>query len=154
MLRRKVVFGIPVLALVFSLGIVMVVSAVFYPLVFPNTGKIITVGLTAYKDSTYTTLLTSLSWRLARGSSQLQTIYLNSTSNVNAILNLTVLNWSPISVKNYLKLTWNQEHTTLSPAPNGKVAAVINLTALSSTPLSITSFSFDINITATDTGTP
>ena len=105
-----------------------------------------TVQLGVYQDSGCTAPLKSISWgSLNPGSSTNSTMYLRNEGNVAVTLSLQVGNWTPSTAQNYLTLTWNRDGYVLQP--NAVVQAVLTLT-VSSSITGITSFNFDITITA------
>jgi len=118
-----------------------------------NTGNITvsppppSVQLGVYQDSGCTTGLSSISWgTLNPGSTATATIYLRNEGNVPVTLSVSAGNWNPASASSYFTLTWNRAGYVL--AVNASVQAVLSLT-VSSSISGITSFSFDITITAT-----
>jgi hypothetical protein len=105
------------------------------------------VQLGVYQDSGCTTVLSSVSWgTLDPGASTSSTIYVRNEGNVAVTLSIQASNWTPSTAQNYFTLTWNRNGYVLQP--NAVVQAVLNL-AVSSSISGITSFSFDITITAT-----
>ena len=73
-------------------------------------------------------------------------MYLRNEGNVAVTLSITAGNWTPSTAQNYLTLTWNRNAYVLQP--NEVIQAVLTL-AVSSSITGITSFNFDITITAT-----
>lgn len=105
------------------------------------------VQLSVYSDSGCTTALSSVSWgTLDPGTTATATIYLKNEGNVPVTLNISASNWAPSSASSYFTLTWNRDSYVL--AVGASVQAVLSLT-VSSSISGITSFSFDITITAT-----
>lgn len=118
----------------------------------PNTGniRVVTppsVQLGVYSDSGCTTALSSVSWgTLDPGATATATIYLKNEGNVPVTLSISASNWNPASASSYFTLTWNRAGYVL--AVGASVQAVLSL-AVSSSITGITTFSFDITITAT-----
>ena len=142
------VLAVAVMGLVISaLGALVVTRT------FSNTGniKVVTpspsVQLGVYSDSGCTTALSSVSWgTLDPGSTATATAYLKNEGNVPVTLSIQASNWNPASAQNYFTLTWNRNGYVL--AVGASVQAVLSL-AVSSSISNVTSFSFDITITAT-----
>jgi len=117
-----------------------------------NTGNITvvtppSVQLGVYSNSGCTTALSSVSWgTLDPGATSTATIYLKNEGNVPVTLSISAGNWNPSSASSYLTLTWNRDGYVL--AVGASVQAVLSLT-VSSSISGITTFSFDITITAT-----
>lgn len=105
-----------------------------------------TVQLGVYQNSNCTTVLSSVSWgTLNPGASTNSTMYLRNEGNVAVTLSIQAGNWTPSGAQNFLTLTWNRNSYVLQP--NATVQAVLTL-AVSSSITGITSFDFDITITA------
>lgn len=140
-----------VLALAVASIVVGALAALVAVQTVPNSGNInvvASVGIGVYSNSNCTTVLSSISWgNLTPGGSAAQTIYVQNQGNTNVTLTMTAGTWNPASVSSYLTLSWNIA-TNYVLAPSLSVPAVLNLT-VSSSVSSSTSFSFDMNITAT-----
>jgi hypothetical protein len=141
------VLALAVMALVVSgLGALVTTRTV------SNTGNIRiatppSVQLGVYQDSGCTVALSSVSWgTLDPGATATATIYLKNQGNVPVTLSISAGNWNPASASSYFTLTWNRDGYVL--AVNASVQAVLSLT-VSSSISGITTFSFDITITAT-----
>jgi hypothetical protein len=142
------VLAVAVMGLVISaLGALVVTRTI------SNTGniKVVTpspsVQLGVYSDSGCTIALSSVSWgTLDPGSTATATAYLKNEGNVPVTLSIQASNWNPASAQNYFTLTWNRNGYVL--AVGASVQAVLSL-AVSSSISNVTSFSFDITITAT-----
>jgi hypothetical protein len=73
-------------------------------------------------------------------------MYLRNEGNVALTLSIQAANWNPASASSYFTLGWNLGGYVL--APNQVVSALLTL-LVSSNISGITSFSFDITISAT-----
>jgi hypothetical protein len=105
------------------------------------------VQLGVYQDSGCTVALPSVSWgTLDPGTTATATIYLKNQGNVPVTLSISAGNWNPASASSYLTLTWNRSGYVL--VVGASVQAVLSL-AVSSSISGVTTFSFDITITAT-----
>jgi hypothetical protein len=94
-----------------------------------------------------TTKVSSISWgALDPGSNVNKTVYIRNEGNSAVTLALSTSNWNPSTASNYLTLTWNYGGQTINV--NSVVQVKFTLSASSST-TGITSFTFDIVITAT-----
>ena len=112
-----------------------------------NSGSVTAVGVGVYSDIGCTTALSAISWgTLNPGDVKTYTIYVKNTGTVPVTLNMTVGNWNPTSASSYITLTWNQEKYVL---PAGQVVTAVLTLSVSSSVSGVTSFSFNITITAT-----
>ena len=118
----------------------------------PTTGNIRvstptpSVQLGIYSDSACQTVLSSVTWgTLDPGAASSQTVYLRNEGNVPVTLSMSAGNWTPSAVQSYLTLTWNKSGHVL--AASSIVQAVLTLN-VSASITGITSFSFDITISA------
>lgn len=118
----------------------------------PNTGNIRvstpspSVQLGIYSDSACQTVLSSVTWgTLDPGGASSQTIYLRNEGNVPVTLSMSAGNWTPSSVQSYFTLTWNRSGYVLAVGSVVQAVLTLNVSASIS---GITSFSFDITISA------
>jgi hypothetical protein len=112
-----------------------------------NTGSIKTAGVGVYSDSACTTKVTSINWgTIEAGSNASATVYIRNEGDAAATLSKTTSNWSPSTASTYITLNWNYAGATL----NANDVVQVKFTLVVSSSISgITSFSFDITITAT-----
>jgi len=104
------------------------------------------IQLGVYSDGGCTATLSSIPWgTLSPGNTANATMYLRNEGNVAVALGIQAVNWDPASASSYLTLGWNCTGYVLQP--NQVVQALMSLT-VSSSISGITSFSFDITITA------
>jgi hypothetical protein len=150
------------LGVVLAIAVIGVVASGFGVLVanrtIPNTGNIKvvtpppppppqTVQLGIYSDSGCTTVLSSIPWgTLDPGGSTSATVYLRNEGNVQVMLSMTYGNWTPSSASSYFTLSWNRQSYVLSVGSVVQATLTLNV---SSSISGITTFSFDITITAT-----
>ena len=114
-----------------------------------NKGIIKTIGINAYLDSECTQPVSSIDWgSLSPGSTKNFVIYLKNEGNVDITFSISTENWSPSSASNYISLSWSSYGVVISP---GQVVAVTLTLQVSDSISGVTSFSFDIVITATET---
>jgi hypothetical protein len=152
MAMRRTTIG-TVLALAVISLVVSALGALVATRTVSNTGtlRILTpppsVQLGIYSDSGCTTVLSSIPWgTLDPGSTVTSTIYVKNEGNVPLTLTAQASNWNPASAQSFFTFTWNRGGYVL--AVGASVQAVLNLT-VSSSITGITTFSFDITITAT-----
>jgi hypothetical protein len=104
------------------------------------------IGVGIYWDSACTNRTSSINWgTLESGSNKTVTLYFRNEGNSAATLSRATQNWNPSTASNYMTLNWNYAGQTLSV--NQVLQIRLTLT-VSSTVSGITSFSFDIVITA------
>ena len=120
----------------------------------PSIGNIHTVGVKAYWNANLTNQTTGINWgTVYTGESYNVTLYLQSTSNVPTVLEMTTANWTfittngtiasgPAATTPYLNLTWNYDNSTLNP--NQSLQTTLTLTTESSS--AFISFLIDNNI--------
>ncbi|MCW4048052.1 MAG: hypothetical protein NWE99_10930 [Candidatus Bathyarchaeota archaeon] len=114
----------------------------------PAVGNVKTVGIEAFSDANYAVPLTQINWgALSPGETKNFTCYVKSTSNVNASLTVATNNWSPSQAATYITLNWNREGTIIKP---GEVLTAIFTIQVSQAVQNVSSFNFDIVITATE----
>jgi len=149
MAMRKFTIG-TVLAVAAVIVVVAVVTAglLVTSRTIPNSGAMQTIGVNVYWDSACTNLTTSIPWgTLDSNSSKSYTVYVKNNGTAAEVLRMTTANWNPSAAATYITLSWNRENYTLSHG--SYVAAVLTLT-VSPSIANITSFSFDITITGTE----
>jgi len=112
-----------------------------------NVGSVKGVGVGIYWDSACTNPTSSINWGLIEpGSNKTMTVYVRNEGNAVATLSKATQNWNPSTASSYMTLNWNYAGHTL----NVNQVLQLKLTlVVSSTISGITSFSFDIIITAT-----
>lgn len=115
-------------------------------LTIPSIGTLKTVGVEAYWDPNGTAPVEEIDWGSCTPASIYnKTIYLKNSGTALCGLNLTTANWNPLNASNYIGLSWNYTGQTLQP--NEIIPVELTLT-ISENITNITSFSFDIVITA------
>jgi hypothetical protein len=139
--------------LVVLLGVLLVsifgstLSAVQTNRTISNTGAVKGIGVGIYWDSACTNRTSSINWGLfEQGSNKTMTLYVRNEGNSAATLSRATQNWNPSTASSYMTLSWNYAGQTLSI---NQVLQMKLTLAVSSTISGVTSFSFDIIITAT-----
>jgi hypothetical protein len=147
---RKIPLVIPfaIVLVVLSAGILGVaLSAVQVNRTISNIGSIKGVGVGVYWNRACTNRTSSANWGVIDpGTSKTLTVYVKNEGNAATTLSMATQNWNPSTASSYLTLSWNYTGQTLSV--NQVLQIRLTLT-VSSTISGITSFSFDIIITAT-----
>lgn len=111
----------------------------------PSVGTVKTVGVRAFWDVNYTSIVTEIDWGLVEPGYQVNaTIYLRNEGNAPITLSLHTENWNPSNASNYITLGWDYTNQTVDP---GTVNNVNLILVVSSNVTGITNFSFDIIIT-------
>jgi len=94
------------------------------------------------------TKITKINWgTLIPGQNKSIPIKIKNVGSSTVTLTLATANWNPPNAQEYLSLTWNYTNTSLSP--NNEIPLCLSLT-VSPTIQNITTFSFDIVISATN----
>ena len=135
------VFVVVALTLLLSTALSIILNS-NSSITLPSIGNIHTIGVKAYWDANLKNQTTGINWgTVYTGESYNVTLYLQSTSNVPTVLEMTITNWTFINTNNtiafgpadstpYLNLTWNYNNQTLNP--NETIQATLTLTANSS----------------------
>lgn len=112
-----------------------------------NVGRISTIGLGLYSDSICTLNLTEIDWgTLSPGESAIAPCYAKNLGSTNINLTMIVGNWSSVEASNHLTLNWNYTNgKTLYP---GDIYALQFRLDVSVDIHNVTSFSFDVTVTA------
>jgi hypothetical protein len=111
------------------------------------TGAITAINLGVYQDPACTIPILRLDWGSVQpASTNNQTIYIKNTGNTPETLSLTVEDWAPPEVSNYLTLSWNASAFTLQS--NTRVAAALFLEVVACTG-TLQNFIFTITIIGT-----
>ncbi len=123
-----------------------VVSAVISNRTLSNVGSIKAIGVGVYWDQACVSPVSSINWGVIEpGSNVDKTIYIRNEGNAAASLSVATSNWSPSSASSYLTLSWDYGGQSLG---TGEVVQVKFTLSASPDTAGITSFSFDITITA------
>ncbi len=113
-----------------------------------NVGSVKGVGVGVYWDSACTNAVSSINWGILNpGSSKDETIYIRNEGNTTVTLAMTTSNWNPSNASDYITLNWNYDG---QPFEVGEVIQVTLTLSVSSSIEGITSFSFDITLTASE----
>ena len=112
-----------------------------------SAGSVKGIGVGIYWDYACTNRTSSINWGLLDpGSEKIVTVYVRNEGNALATLSKATQNWNPSTASSYMTLNWNYAGQTLSV----NQVLQIRLTLVISQAISgITSFSFDITVTAT-----
>lgn len=147
MVMQKVTIG-TVLAFAVVGMVVTALGAMVATRTISNTGNIKAIGVGVYWDSSCTNAVSSIDWgALEPGETKNYTIYVKNEGNVQVMLSMTTSNWNPASASSYITLSWNRENYVLS---SGSVVSAVLTLSVSSSISGVTSFSFDIIITGTE----
>jgi hypothetical protein len=93
---------------------------------------------------------------LSLGASKNASFYVRSNSNVDVELGLSVTNWMPAGIEDYIDISWDYNGTLLSPGPDQvPLIVTVNLNVSSSGDFidfivenEVTSFGFDMTVYA------
>jgi hypothetical protein len=115
-----------------------------------SKGQLTLINIGVYSNSACTSNLTSLDFgSIYSGSTSNITLWIKNVGNSNEIVSLSTNTWSPVSVSQWVTLSWNQTGTVL--AQNQVVAANMILTVSASVNSSLSSFTFNTVIAGTAT---
>ena len=140
-----------VIGLVLAVGTAMFVSSATINQVsqsVPSKGKLTVINLGVYSNSACTSNLTSIDFgSIYSGSSSNITLWVKNSGNANEKLSLTTNTWSPVSVSQWLTLSWNQTGTVLTQ--NQVVAANLTLNVSPSVDPTLSNFTLNVVIAGT-----
>ena len=129
---------------------VLVTVLVLYTVMLQNPGNVTniqTVDIEAYWDTDLKNKVTTIDWgNIEAGTSKNVTIYLLNSGNTDIRLSMNTTNWSPTNASEYITLDWDYQDQILNPNQLLKTILTLNVDPNAQ---GITSFSFDITITAT-----
>ena len=148
--RRKVIMWV---SLAFVFGALFIglfgstLSLVQTSRTVSSAGSVKGIGVGIYWDYACTDRTSSINWGLLDpGSNKTVTVYVRNEGNAVTTLSKATQNWNPSTTSSYMIMNWNYAGQTLSM----NQVLQIKLTLIVSPTISgITSFSFDITITAT-----
>ena len=135
-----------VLFVVFSLIVVSVLAAsllMAYQTI-PNQGNVKAVGVGVYWDEGCVNNVTFIDWGfLEPGTAANHVVWIRNEGNTPIVLNMTVENWSPSNVSDFLDLTWDYSGQVLDVGQKIRVGLILSV---SSGVSGVDEFSFDIVI--------
>jgi hypothetical protein len=137
-----------ILATVLAITIIVAAAVVLHTLyTIHNVGRINAIGIGVYSDSTCTQSLTSINWGTRNpGEVAGVSAYVKNIQTVNLTMTLSTSNWNPSIASQYLALSWNYSGQVLTP---NQVLHMQFQLSIASNVQGIASYSFDININAT-----
>ena len=113
---------------------------------FTNVGSVKVEGVGVYLDAGFTNKVASINWGAIKPSSSVTTVvYIRNEATSPVTLSMAASNWNPTSASSYLSLNWNYGGQTLNVGASVQVVVTLSISASVN---GITSFSFDITITA------
>jgi len=144
-----------VIVLIVSIGAILLLAAFFSgaaggvltrSLTLPSVGNVTGVGVGIYWDSGCSNVVSSIDWGVIQpGSTKNVAVYVRNEGNVVVTLSVQTKNWNPSTAPSYMTFGWNYGGQSINP--NGVIPITLTL-SVSSSIQGITSFSFDIIITA------
>jgi hypothetical protein len=121
-------------------------AILYYVSRLPSYGNIKAIGIQVYGDSALSKPVESINWgTIEAGGVSIASVWLRNNGTSPVTLTLANQNFNPASAANYLTLSWTYTGQTLQS--NGVIAVNLQLSVASNVK-DITSFSFDIIITA------
>lgn len=109
-----------------------------------EVGKVKTVGVAIYSDSSVSDSLYSVDWgSLEPGAEKNVDCYIQNTGGFASVLSLETDNWGPAEAANYISLSWDYDGQVLDV---GEVIPVTLILTVSEDIEGISSFFFDITI--------
>jgi len=149
-LTQKRTYALIAYVLIAAIIVVAVLEVVYvdpFSWQLHTIGSVTTIGFEMASCSCGTPLLTSIDWgTFNAGDTHTVTGWALNTGNSNITLSFTVQNWNPTAAEQYIVFGWNYTGETIQAG--GELPINLTCTVLSSV-TGISSFSFDITITAT-----
>jgi hypothetical protein len=139
------------LAKIGTIAMILASMAVVYALTYPSVrlrsvGNIKALGVGVYWDSGCSQPASSIDWGTVEpGAVKNVTVYIRNEGNAPITLSLQTSNWNPSNAADYISLSWNYNGQTINA--NQVIAVTLSL-SISTNIQGITSFSFDIAISA------
>lgn len=141
-----VAFLLAVYTSVLSVLVIQASSSAQASKTFSNTGTVMTVGVGVYWDTSCTNLVSSIDWgSLEPGASSDVTLYIRNEGSSASTISKYTSNWNPSNAWAYITLSWDYAGQQIE---QNEVIQVTMTLSISSSIKEITSFSFDITITA------
>lgn len=111
-----------------------------------SVGTVKALGVGVYWDSGCSQIVSFIDWGLAEpGTVKNVTVYIKNEGNAPITLSLQTANWNPPNAANYISLSWSYNGQKIN---QNQVLALTFSLSISSNIIEITSFSFDIIISA------
>lgn len=138
-----------ILASALAIVVIVLVAVILSMMVtVHNVGTIKAIGVGVFSDSACTQVLSTIDWGSHRPGEQVGvTTFIKDIQNTNLTMTMFTSNWNPTTAPKYLTCTWNYTGVVLRPA---QVIPIQMRLSIASNVTGITSFSFDININATE----
>jgi len=109
--------------------------------------QIQTIGVTAYRDISCTTTVSSIALgTFTPGLFTTNIIYIKNEGTTSLTLSLDTTNWNPTNAPNYIALNWDYNGQTIAPS---QVIKIILTLSVSQNVNGINSFNFEIIIDGT-----
>jgi hypothetical protein len=148
--KESIVAGAAIALILYTLTLTVfgptVLSALTNNKTVSNTGSVKAIGVGVYQEQACTNSVSSINWgNIEPGSNVNKTVYIRNEGDAAATLSKTQTNWNPATASTYITLNWNYTGQTLNV--NAVIPVKFTL-SVSSSVTGITSFSFDITITA------
>ena len=111
-----------------------------------SVGVVNAVGIGLYWERSCSNVVSSIDWgTIEPGSAKNVVVYLKNEGNSDVTLSLETMNWNPSGASSYIFLSWDYGGQAIKP---GQVVPATLTLNVSSSISGITSFSFDIVVTA------
>jgi len=124
-----------------------VMSAVQTDTTVSNVGAVKGIGVGVFWDQACTNAISYIDWGMIEpGSTVNKTCYIRNEGNSVSTLLMQTSNWSPPEAAGYMSLLWDYGGQFIDP---DEVVQVTFTLSVSSSIQNVTSFSFDITISAT-----
>ena len=149
--KEGIVAGAAVALVLYTLSLSVfgpMVAAALRNQTITNAGSVKAIGVGVYWDQACTSTVSSIDWGIMEpGGNVNKTVYIRNEGNALARLTIAASNWNPSDASSYMTLSWDYGGQILNV---GEVVQVKLTLSVSSDVTGITSFSFDITITATE----
>jgi len=94
----------------------------------PSLGTVKTIGVEVYWDQNLENRTETVDWdEVWVGSSKDVTVYIQSISNYQVILNLDARDWNPTNVSDYMNLSWDYNGVLLNPGETIQVTLTLSI---------------------------
>ncbi len=139
--NRQIAILIVVSAVVLITGVIALNTVILQ-----NATNVQTVDVAVYWDSNRTDEVSLIDWgSIGPGEAKNLTVYIVNTGDSSVLLAKNTTNWSSSSASDYITLSWDYSSQRINP---GQMLETTITLALSPNIEGVTSFSFDLTITA------
>jgi hypothetical protein len=146
--EQKIVVATIAVAAISAVMVALVSSLLVTNTTLHNNGNVKSIGVDVYWDQACTNKTSSMDWgTLEPNVTRNVNVYIKNSGTAGAKLSMTTSSWNPTAASNYISLSWNCTNYVLQ---QGQIVGARLTLSVSSAISGISTFSFDITITGTE----